>query len=692
MRVCELAIASWPAAARLDPMEPHGDDGAQLSRLGDRVVDGNGFRATVRYVGPVCTAKDPTSLWIGVEFDDPARGKHDGAVEKSDGSTQRYFACGKGGSGSFLKPGKFSVGTSMAEALRQRYVDMNAPLLAPENLLPDAYASTSKGGKKAIEFYGESKIRRRQQMDTLQHCTLRECGISKAGDLSVLSEAAGAFVHVDLKANLLSDWQEVGLIASQTPLLEILSVGSNRFTTREGVPPSLASGACSSLRVLEITSCGIASWSQVAMLGAWAPSLEELYAADNNVSDVGEVAAASSTNGNKVDGFRRLRSLDLSETELSSWQQVACFSALPVLSTLLLNHNRIPDVEGMTLTSAPTSEAAAGALESPGPASGDQVEAGGDGRQGGGVFGKTGDERVNVGSLSQSTSSVLPFAALEAISLSGNRIEDWGAVDRLAGLPCLRSLRFTSNPVTSGLGASESRAACIARLSRVSRVNASEVGARERADAEKLYLRMLHKDLEKAQESVDAGGGGLSKEEAERRVAERHPRFRELWALHGDSMAFGSKGAGAGQQGGSMASGMAQVTLTSLAAVSCTVEPVKKKLPASSMTVGKLKQLCKRLFKIDTDQQILSHRPEPGALLSTLDDDEKTLSYFCVGDGSEVLVNEIDERQQARDRERTRQEDERRLAEQLRHANALGAVRRGQVAEDTASAQLAAER
>lgn len=34
--------------------------------------------------------------------------------------------------------------------------------------------------------------------------------------------------------------------------------------------------------------------------------------------------------------------------------------------------------------------------------------------------------------------------------------------------------------------------------------------------------------------------------------------------------------------------------------------------------------------------QILSHRPEPGALLSTLDDDEKTLSYFCVGDGSEV--------------------------------------------------------
>lgn len=39
--------------------------------------------------------------------------------------------------------------------------------------------------------------------------------------------------------------------------------------------------------------------------------------------------------------------------------------------------------------------------------------------------------------------------------------------------------------------------------------------------------------------------------------------------------------------------------------------------------------------------QILSHRPEPGALLSTLDDDDKTLAYFCVGDGSEVGWSEV---------------------------------------------------
>lgn len=79
------------------------------------------------------------------------------------------------------------------------------------------------------------------------------------------------------------------------------------------------------------------------MLGAWAPSLEELYAADNDVSDVAEVAAVSSASGNKkVDGFRRLKSLDLSETELSSWEQVrACVSCCTLLSVLGLAVPRV---------------------------------------------------------------------------------------------------------------------------------------------------------------------------------------------------------------------------------------------------------------------------------------------------------------------------------------------------------------
>lgn len=42
--------------------------------------------------------------------------------------------------------------------------------------------------------------------------------------------------------------------------------------------------------------------------------------------------------------------------------------------------------------------------------------------------------------------------------------------------------------------------------------------------------------------------------------------------------------------------------------------------------------------------QILSYRPEPGALLTTLDDDDKTISYFGVGEGGEVRREQHSER------------------------------------------------
>lgn len=69
------------------------------------------------------------------------------------------------------------------------------------------------------------------------------------------------------------------------------------------------------------------------MLSDWAPSLEELCAADNNLSDVVTVTAANydddsniMKNGRgegKVQGFSCLRSLDISETALTSWHQVS---------------------------------------------------------------------------------------------------------------------------------------------------------------------------------------------------------------------------------------------------------------------------------------------------------------------------------------------------------------------------------
>lgn len=80
-------------------------------QIGDRVFDRKGFKGTVKYIGPVATAKSIEDIYVGnlsklslspfflsftnshlffskceqgVEWDDLTRGKHDGSVTDSD--------------------------------------------------------------------------------------------------------------------------------------------------------------------------------------------------------------------------------------------------------------------------------------------------------------------------------------------------------------------------------------------------------------------------------------------------------------------------------------------------------------------------------------------------------------------------------------------------------------------------------
>ena len=48
--------------------------------VGERVADQENHRATVRYVGEV---EGYQGQWIGVEWDAPGRGKHDGTAKVS---------------------------------------------------------------------------------------------------------------------------------------------------------------------------------------------------------------------------------------------------------------------------------------------------------------------------------------------------------------------------------------------------------------------------------------------------------------------------------------------------------------------------------------------------------------------------------------------------------------------------------
>ena len=582
----------------------------EVPQLNSRCRDADGFLGTVLYVGPVASAKKQTEVYVGVEWDDESRGKHDGSViSRETNQIVRHFKCESSSpnAGSFVKPSKLDFGVSFASTLGDRYVKPDAPLLAPNDKFEGCFARTKSGRGKQVEFFGERKIRERQQVGDITKVALRGEGVSHAGaQPEELKAQAGHLIEVDLQGNMLWEWEEVGKIINQLEGLEALHLNSNRLMNPVPLPPTLeraaSTGGFTSLTRLVLNKTGIKGWEALAILGDVFPALSELYVAQNDLSDVDIVATSS---GGRVGGFSKLKLLDISECGLTAWSQVKVFGAMEGLETLIVNGNEIQD----------TKEAEEG-----------------------------------------------EFANLKSLQLSGTKIKDWGAVDNLNSFKELRGLRFNNCPVTSTMGASEARGIVIARVERVEFLNASVVTTKERGDAEKIYVRRVAREVTMQAGSGGDGGGEEDLEKAEA-VLRKHPRFKHLKEVHKASMVPLGDGGGTG----SLGQDTINVTVQSMAAGSCTMEAIRKRVP-SGLQVGRLKQMCKRAFKLDPDLQVLHFRADKGSLMAELgsggeEDDELTLAYFGVTDGSMIFMNEVDLK--AKERERVA-EEKRKLEEEGR--------------------------
>jgi hypothetical protein len=296
-----------------------------------RVRDVDGFVGTVLYVGPVPSAKDSQEVYAGIAWDDASRGKHDGSVIcRSTNQLIRLFSCE---GGSFLRLSKLDLGVSLDPALlKSKYVALDAPVVAPDNLLPHT-ARTSSGREKPIELLGELNIRKRQQLEDLDNISLRSLGIARASTDESISE----FSHLkemDLAGNLISDWDTVFCILGQFPLLKKVSLASNRIMD---VPrhPLRVPGHLDRIRILNLNGCSL-TFRTIQWIADAMPQLEELCVAYNDLSDVKD---------GSITGFRSLHFLDCSSCNLTSWKdQVQCFGTLPSLQHLMVNDNSIPDI------------------------------------------------------------------------------------------------------------------------------------------------------------------------------------------------------------------------------------------------------------------------------------------------------------------------------------------------------------
>jgi len=545
------------------------------------------------------------------------------------------------GAGSFVKPSKLSPAFSFFDALKARYVEMEAEKIATEdNILPDCFVQTAKGNQKNIEFVGEMKIRKWQQIDVVSKTVMRSLGITHIGDGTGVKMSH--IDDIDLQDNLLWQWEEVLSLCRQVDGLRSLQLHGNKMQPFVlDVCRSWSIGSFQNLTVLALNSCGITSWTQVCLLSRYASNVEELYLTSNDLSDLAlyctavegcgdeapvsvfsglAVQTSSSTSEGEDDlptslaPLLQLTVLDVSHCRIGHWSHIERIMTspsgcvLPALSDLLLDGNPIPAVAPMRSASATDS----GAVQS-------------------------------------------VFPPVQRLSASSTVISSWSDIDALATYPQLKFLRVTHVPLFAGKGVSEIRPLVVGRVAQLEFFNGSAISARERCDSEKSYLRRMKREAlllaeEQAVSARNAAADGASMPPEDElaalvaaAISAKHPRFVALNTLYGADllpMADGTQ-----RNNTTLSEDLVKITFNNLILTGSDCEPIIKKLP-SSVQVDKLKQLVKGLFQLETPIHLISlslraykDRENPPLLL---DDDSCTLAYFGVtSDGGDVYINEM---------------------------------------------------
>ncbi|XP_061038189.1 tubulin-specific chaperone E isoform X2 [Eubalaena glacialis] len=285
-------------------------DDTLTSDVVGRRVEVNGEHATVRFSDVV---PPMAGLWLGVEWDNPERGKHDGSHEGTV-----YFKCRHPTGGSFIRPNKVNFGVDFLTAIKNRYALEDEPEEEGKEQIVTI-------GNKPVETIGfDSVVKQQSQLNKLQEVSLRNCAVNGPGDKGGIAKACPNVRSIDLSKNLLSSWDEVVDIADQLKHLEVLNLSENRlkFPSRSPSP----TGTFAALKVLVLNRIGI-TWTEVLCCASGCPVLEKLYLESNSI-----VISERPT-----DVLQTVKLLDLSSNQLIDENQLFLIAYLPRLEQLILS-------------------------------------------------------------------------------------------------------------------------------------------------------------------------------------------------------------------------------------------------------------------------------------------------------------------------------------------------------------------
>jgi tubulin-specific chaperone E len=290
-------------------------------------VELSGSRGFVRFLGKLPNRGE--TKWIGVEWDDPARGKHDGTID-----AVRHFVSAHPTGGSFVKASK--LGTGRRRSLLSAVVARHAADAEDAVALPDTIGGI--GGRTHL-VGSDVATQRQARVSDATSITLRRmgiCDIARGGDDSArLAALLTNVATVNLGENLLTDPSDILFLVSMLTNLLSLDMSQNMFVCDNETSSRLRALTISDsakLTTLVLNQCRL-PWTIVVTLCSFLPTLEQL-----------RLHSTSLTSLNVAPSICNLRLVDLYGNSLSWADLVSAFGQLTMLECLFAGCNSVQQV------------------------------------------------------------------------------------------------------------------------------------------------------------------------------------------------------------------------------------------------------------------------------------------------------------------------------------------------------------
>ncbi|KAL1123967.1 hypothetical protein AAG570_001737 [Ranatra chinensis] len=289
--------------------------------VGDR-IEVNGHRGTVKFVGAVPPTK---GIWLGVDWDDPKRGKHNGSY-----NGVRYFNARYDTSGSLVRLEKAVRGRSIIAAIKEKY---GANTTMDKDVVEEVQRAIRA---PFLMMVGFDKISEMQSFDSLTIVGIRGYRVNGPGEPGKLRDLCPEITELDLGCNLINSWRSVAEITSQLPHLRFLDLSENRLSLEcdfEGIRNDFSELEHLVLSRVEYT------WDDVLKCCSVCPKLEKLQVSFNTIINLRVPPP---------DVLQHLKMLNIEGNNIMGWSEILKLGHIQTLEVLNVSN------AGLTNVSFPT--------------------------------------------------------------------------------------------------------------------------------------------------------------------------------------------------------------------------------------------------------------------------------------------------------------------------------------------------